>query len=679
MLRNYLLWVSLLACSAFAQTPEAVVGQWQGSIEIPGSPLEIHVIFTDGAELTGTIDIPAQGAQGLPLTGVSLDGSAFTFAIQGPPGNPTFTGTLSGDGIEGTFSQAGSEFPFTLTRADQTVGGSSTGGVAGSEASLSPKAALERFFTDKPIQADWFADSFLAQVPLEQLEPGLKGITDQLGSYESVAGDSSPFTVNFSQGTATVNIALDADGKISTLFIGNPTPAPSGDAAKVPVVAAFLGSWQGVVGPDSIALEVGVTFEEVGGALVGRITVPAQSFEGPLEVRAVTEQTLDFVITGVPGNPTFEATLVENELQGIFSQSGSSFPFTLARGDAPLTVQRPQNPQPPFPYREEEVTYTSGDITLAGTLTLPEGDGPFPAMLMITGSGPQDRDEGLFGHRPFAVIADAVTRAGVVVLRVDDRGVGGSGGDLAQATYDDLVSDIEAGVAFLKARPDIDGKRVGLFGHSEGGYLAPLAAARGADPAFVIMMAGPSVSGEKVLELQNRLILGLAGEPDIEVDAQIRFLQELEDALQREAYDEAGSLVETRVTEQFAAQPESERPSADTKAQIVSAQQENVVSPYFRSFILYDPQPALRQLDKPVLAFYGNLDVQVPPVQSVGPLRFALRTAGNDDVTIKVFDGLNHLMQPAVKGGIDEYAQIETTIAPEVLTTVTDWLKEHLE
>ena len=446
-----------------------------------------------------------------------------------------------------------------------------------------------------------------------------------------------------------------------------------------PVVEAFLGSWQGVIGPDTLALEVGVTFEEVDGTFAGRITIPAQSFEGLLGVRAATEQTINFVIEGVPGDPTFEATLAEDQLQGTFTQGESSYPFTLTRSDAPLAVSisRSQDPQPPLPYREEEVTYSNGDVTLAGTLTLPAGDGPFPAMLMITGSGAQNRDEELAGHRPFLVIADAVTRAGVAVLRVDDRGVGGSGGDLSQATYADLVGDVEAGVSFLKARPDVDPKRVGLFGHSEGGYLAPLAATQ-TDTAFVILMAGPSVDGERVLELQNRLLLELADATQADVEAQVRFLRALKEVLEREAYDEAAALVETRVTEQFASLPEDERPDEVTQAQAVAAQQENIVSPYFRSFFLYDPQPALRQLDKPVLAFYGNLDVQVPPVQSVGPLRAALRSAGNDDVTIQVFDGLNHLMQPAVRGGLEEYSQIETTIAPEVLSLVTEWLTERV-
>ena len=573
--RIFVLLMALSLGGAFAQ--DAFNGDWEGVIGPDGLNLSVIVHFEAGQDgLTGTVDIPAQSARGLPLEMLETTDDAVVFTIAETPGEPTFEGELTDDDlITGTFTQSGQSLPFRLER----------------------------------------------------------------------------------------RVAVPEDP---------------------PVVEAFLGSWVGVIGPDTLALEVGVTFEEVDGTFAGRIAIPIQSFEGLLGVRAATEQTINFVIEGVPGDPTFEATLAEDQLQGTFTQRGASYPFTLTRSDAPLSVpgSRPQDPQPPLPYREEEVTYSNGDVTLAGTLTLPEGNGPFPAMLMITGSGAQNRDEELAGHRPFLVIADAVTRAGVAVLRVDDRGVGGSGGDLSQATYADLVGDVEAGVAFLKARPDVDPKRVGLFGHSEGGYLAPLAATQ-TDTAFVIMMAGPSVAGERVLELQNRLIFELADATQTDVEAQVRFLRALKEVLERSiydksAYDEAGALVETRVAEQFASLPEDERPDEATQAQAVAAQQENIVSPYFRSFFLYDPQPALRQLDKPVLAFYGNLDVQVPPVQSVGPLRAALRSAGNDDVTIQVFDGLNHLMQPAVRGGLEEYSQIETTVAPEVLSLVTEWLTERV-
>ena len=231
----YLLWL-LLACVGLAQSPQDIAGRWQGAIEIPGSPLEVLVTFQSPEPgLTGTVDIPAQGAQGLPLTGVKRNGSTLTFSIQGVPGNATFKGTLVLDTIKGTFSQSGQNFPFTLSKVEQAMsntggavtggaaiaGGESGGEISGGAANLSPKAALERLFIGGPVQAEWFSESFLSQVPVSQLSAILRDLTDQLGRYEGVEGGSSPFTLRFAQGSATAQIALDEQGKISGLFFSD--------------------------------------------------------------------------------------------------------------------------------------------------------------------------------------------------------------------------------------------------------------------------------------------------------------------------------------------------------------------------------------------------------------------------------------------------------------------------
>lgn len=296
-------------------------------------------------------------------------------------------------------------------------------------------------------------------------------------------------------------------------------------------------------------------------------------------------------------------------------------------------------------------------------------------MLLITGSGAQDRDETVAEHKPFLVLADRLTRPGYAVLRVDDRGVGGSTGDLAQATYDDLAADVLAGVAFLKERRDIDPGRIGLFGHSEGGYLAPLAASRSEDVAFVILMAGPAVPGSEALLLQNRLIYEGAGAPKETVDAQLAYLRRLIELLKKRDYEEAGGLIRERIEGDFAAVPEAQRPSATEQEALVEAQVASTATPNFRSFVLYDPRPALEGLSIPVLAFYGGKDIQVVATQSVPALRTAL--ADNPDATVRVFENLNHLMQPAETGLLSEYAQIETTIAPRVLDLVVRWLEER--
>ncbi|MFD3591511.1 alpha/beta hydrolase family protein [Nocardia sp. NPDC058640] len=335
---------------------------------------------------------------------------------------------------------------------------------------------------------------------------------------------------------------------------------------------------------------------------------------------------------------------------------------------APVAVEsgaRPQDPKPPYPYRSEDVTYRNGDITIAGTLTEPEGSGPFPAMLLITGSGPQDRNEDLSGHRPFLLLADTFTRAGYAVLRTDDRGVGGTSGVLDEATYPDLAADAAAGVQFLRGRAEIDPERVGLFGHSEGGYLAPLVAAGPeSNVAFAVLMAGPSVPGADVLIEQNKVVMASAGAPQADIDAQVRFLTEWTALLN--AGDTAGAKA-------FSQQHNDSLPEGQRLPQPLL---DSLNAPYMTALLTYDPKPALEALRIPVLAFFGGTDMQVIATQNEPPMRAAL--AGDPDATVHTFPGLNHLMQPSQSGKPSEYATIETTIDPAVLTYVTDWLKQQV-
>jgi pimeloyl-ACP methyl ester carboxylesterase len=269
------------------------------------------------------------------------------------------------------------------------------------------------------------------------------------------------------------------------------------------------------------------------------------------------------------------------------------------------------------------------------------------------------------GHKPFLLIADTLTRAGYAVLRTDDRGVGGTSGNLNDANYTDLADDVAAGVGFLRGRPDIDPAQVGLFGHSEGGYLAPLVAARpDSGVAFVIAMAGPSVVGADVVNEQTRLIGAAEGTPPDELDVQVRDTTALVALLR--AGDIAGA--KELAHRQNAALPEDKRAKdSDIDAQI---------SPNFTALVAYDPAPALQALRVPVLAFYGGKDLQVPAAQNEQPMRDNL--AADPDATVHTFPGLNHLMQPTETGKPSEYTTIETTISPEVLTYVTGWLTQHV-
>ncbi|MEV0293085.1 alpha/beta fold hydrolase [Nocardia sp. NPDC050710] len=421
------------------------------------------------------------------------------------------------------------------------------------------------------------------------------------------------------------------------------------------------GDWHGAIQVPGQPLEVGVTFAEDGTAT---IDIPEQGVrDAQLKDVRSDREAVEFRLADIPGDPMFRGRYESDRITGDFTQAGQSFPLTLERGGIAGT-ERPQEPKPPFPYQSEDITYRSGDITVAGTLTRPQGNGPFPAVLMITGSGAQNRDEELMAHKPFLLLADTLTRAGYAVLRTDDRGVGGTGGILETSNYNDLAGDAAAGVSFLRGRPDIDPARVGLFGHSEGGYLAPLVASKpDSGVAFAILMAGPSVPGSDVLVEQTRVIMAANGSAADVIDKQVRDTAEM--AAMLKAGDLAGAKEFAKRAN--AALPEDQRvPESEAGADI---------TPYFASLVAYDPAPALSSLRIPVLAFYGGKDLQVLAYQNEQPARDLL--ASDPDATVYTFPGLNHLMQPTETGKPSEYSTIATTISPEVLTYITGWLTQR--
>jgi pimeloyl-ACP methyl ester carboxylesterase len=313
-------------------------------------------------------------------------------------------------------------------------------------------------------------------------------------------------------------------------------------------------------------------------------------------------------------------------------------------------------------------------------LTLPVGNGPFPAVILISGSGAQDRDETLFQHKPFLVLADALTRRGVAVLRVDDRGVGGSSGSTSQSTSEDFAGDVVAGIAFLKARPDIDAHKIGLIGHSEGGLIAPLVAGRSPDVAFIVLMAGTGMPGADVMYQQGRLILKTLGADEKTIERQ-RSLQQRLFAIIATEKDHGRSIARLR---EEAKKIVSELPEADRKnARAVEAEVEaqiiGVDSPWFRFFLTFDPRTAFRQVHCPVLALNGEKDLQVAPKENLSEIEKALKEAGNMRVTIRELPGLNHLFQTCKTGAVAEYAIIEETIAPAALKVIGDWVVDRVQ
>ena len=353
-------------------------------------------------------------------------------------------------------------------------------------------------------------------------------------------------------------------------------------------------------------------------------------------------------------------------ITGTWTQRGTARPLVLthSKDTALMEPKRPQNPVRPFPYREEEVTYENkaqGD-TLAGTLTIPQGKGPFTAVLLITGSGPQDRDESLMGHKPFLVLSDWLTRKGIEVLRVDDRGVGKSTGVFGTATTADFATDTEAGVAFLKTRPEVNGKKIGLIGHSEGGVIAPMVAARNPDVGFIVMLAASAVRGDEVLVEQRKLISEAAGMSKEEAE--------------KEAVEERAVLA------LVVKEKDSPELEADLKAKLVADGKEPklgeqvkvLMSAWFRYFLAYDPAPTLKKVKCPVLALNGEKDLQVPPKQNLPVIRKALEEGANKNFEVDEIPGLNHLFQTAKTGSPLEYASIEETMSPAALEKISGWI-----
>jgi pimeloyl-ACP methyl ester carboxylesterase len=436
--------------------------------------------------------------------------------------------------------------------------------------------------------------------------------------------------------------------------------------------SAVEGTWQGTLDVGAIKMRLGLHISKTAdGQLSSKLDSIDQSAMGiPVNVTTFADNALHLELPNLHATYDGKLSADGSQINGTFVQ-GAALPLVFKRVEKVESLNRPQNPKPPYPYDAQDVSYeTSGGIKLAGTLTLPRGLGPFPAALMITGSGPQDRDEALMGHKPFLVIADYLTRRGIAVLRVDDRGMGGSTGNSMRETLDDMAGDVVTGVGFLKGRKEIDARHIGVIGHSEGGIVGPVAAVRSPDIAFVIMLAGTGVVGTEVLKLQGEAIIRASGGSEQQV-AEEHAMQEMIFRVLRSEPDDNAAL-EKMMTE-WKAEPKSAEASED----MMRAQFKAVTSPELRSFLFYDPADALRKLKVPVLALNGSRDVQVPPQQNLPAIACALAAAGNTDFMVSELPGLNHLFQKCNKCTVQEYGELEETFSATALEIMGDWLVRH--
>lgn len=445
----------------------------------------------------------------------------------------------------------------------------------------------------------------------------------------------------------------------------------------------ITGSWNGLLKVQGMQLRLVFNITQTDTGLSATMDSPDQGAKG-IPVTSVSYENATLKVGIASAKIEYEGVMgQDNMIVGNFKQAGQSFPLNLSKEIVEKeTISRPQEPVKPYPYYEEEITFKNEKAgnTLAGTLTLPEKEGVYPAVILITGSGPQNRDEELLGHKPFLVLSDYLTRNGIAVLRFDDRGIGASTGDFKTATSADFATDVEAGVEYLLQRKEIDKKKIGLIGHSEGGIIAPMVAVKSKGVSFIVLMAGTGIQGDQLLLLQATLIGRAAGvsEEDLEKTR----------AINRGTYD---LVIQSKSTEQLNKDltaymtayieqvlkddPEQKLPEGTTIEQVVKVQVDGLISPWMQYFIKYDPSIILEKVKCPVLAINGEKDLQVPPKENLEAIKTALAKGGNKKVTAKELPGLNHLFQECTTGSPDEYATIEQTISPVALTTIVEWIQ----
>lgn len=419
------------------------------------------------------------------------------------------------------------------------------------------------------------------------------------------------------------------------------------------------------------------------GSINASMDSPDQGVNGiPVDTVSYKDGNLSLDVKSIRGS--FEGTYKESNetLEGEWKQAGSTFPLVLNRTEKAPDMHRPQDPVKPYPYTEEEVVYENKEagVKLAGTLTLPQSEGPFPAVILISGSGQQNRDEEIFGHRPFLVLSDYLTRQGVAVLRVDDRGVGGSTGNSLQATTEDFAGDVLSGIEYLKSRKEIDPARIGLIGHSEGGIIAPIVAVQSPDVAFIVMMAGTGLTGEEIIYMQSDLISRAEGADNETIARNEALTRKIFSIVKQEqnntvAYEEIRKLLKAEMDNMS----EEEKELSGYSETNLDTQIKAILSPWMRFFLTYDPRPTLMKVKCPVLAINGEKDLQVPPEENLRAIDEALRAGGNKDYTVKEMPGLNHLFQTAQTGSPTEYAKIEETISPAALEFIGDWISDHTQ
>lgn len=440
---------------------------------------------------------------------------------------------------------------------------------------------------------------------------------------------------------------------------------------------SVTGSWLGKLDMGAISLRIvfNISLSE-NDSLTATLDSPDQGVKN-IKVGRVTLEGKDIRIVAPMMLMEYSGTLTNDTLlEGTFKQAGREMALNMFKQNKPFALNRPQEPKPPFPYTSEDVQFMNekGNFMLAGTLTIPEGEGPFPAAVLVTGSGSQNRNEEIMGHKPFLVIADHLSRNGIAVLRYDDRGVGGSKGNPLNATSADFATDAEAALKYLQTRDEIIPSSTGIIGHSEGGLIAPIVATWNPETAFIVSLAGMGVTGERITEMQSRMISEANGMDDAEIEKNIKTNHRLLAVLKKETDNQKAEDKMIALYRKILIKENTPEKEIEEAVNALKQSTPQASYTWFRYYLTTEPALFWRKVRCPVLALNGEKDLQVHADENLTAIRKALEKGGNKDVTTIKLPDLNHLFQHSKTGSVNEYGEIEETFSPEVLGIMTDWI-----
>ncbi len=443
----------------------------------------------------------------------------------------------------------------------------------------------------------------------------------------------------------------------------------------------ILGYWSGKLKMLSIELDFQINVTKTNKSLNGFISIPTQKVnEFKLPVFTYKKNQIHFELPSSAGTANFDGKLKTDSINGSLLQAGMKGTFSLVKTTKPIVQNQPtEQIDEPIPYFKDDVAFKNGRVLLTGTLTTPKAEGKFPAIILLTGNGPQDRDEDIFGFKIFKIIADYLTRKGFAVLRYDDRGVGGSTGNTMQSTTEDFSNDALAAIEFLKKQSNIDRTKIGLLGHSEGSQIAELASVNSKDVSFIVLISGNGVDGGKALIEQQKLILKASGVSDSLIAQNLALQNKINYALNNDI--DISSLqkeIKTFAEKDYEAFSKEVKNSIQNKEAYINSNVQSQITvfnnPWFRFYVKYDPIPTLEKIRIPVLMLFGELDLQFPPSLNKQKMEDALTIAGNKNFKSIVFPKANHLYQEAKIGSPTEYSGLKREFVPGFLDAIGDWV-----